>query len=58
MNGASLLRRHQFGPVVCRGRTLLVHTASAPSRDYIAGAVVMWGPIEHHVSGMRAHMKR
>jgi hypothetical protein len=29
-------------------------TASAPSRDYIAGAVVMWGPIELHVSGMRA----
>jgi len=29
-------------------------TASAPTRDYVAGAVVMWGAIELHGSGMRA----
>lgn len=29
-------------------------TASAPTRDYIAGAVVLWGAIELHMSGMRA----
>lgn len=28
--------------------------ASAPTRNYIAGAVVMWGAIELHASGMRA----
>ncbi len=33
-------------------------TASAPSRDYIAGAVVLWGTIELHVSGMRAQHSR
>lgn len=29
-------------------------TASAATRDYLAGAVVMWGAIELHMSGMRA----
>jgi hypothetical protein len=29
-------------------------TASAPTRDYVAGAVVLWGAIELHVTGMRA----
>jgi hypothetical protein len=29
-------------------------TASAPTWDYIAGAVVLWGAIELHVQGMRA----
>jgi hypothetical protein len=28
--------------------------ASAPTRDYVAGAVVMWGAIELHRAGMRA----
>jgi hypothetical protein len=29
-------------------------TASAGTRDYVAGAVVLWGAIELHASGMRA----
>lgn len=29
-------------------------TASAPTRDYVAGAVVLWGAIELHGTGMRA----
>ena len=29
-------------------------TASAPTRDWVAGAVVLWGAIELHGSGMRA----
>jgi hypothetical protein len=29
-------------------------TASAPTREYVAGAVVLWGAIELHASGMRA----
>jgi hypothetical protein len=29
-------------------------TASAPTRDYVAGAVILWGPIELHATGMRA----
>jgi hypothetical protein len=29
-------------------------TASAPTRGYVAGAVVMWGAIELHGTGMRA----
>jgi hypothetical protein len=33
-------------------------TASAPTRDYVAGAVVLWGAIELHMSGMRAQYCR
>jgi hypothetical protein len=33
-------------------------TASAPTRDYVAGAVVLWGAIELHASGMRAQRCR
>lgn len=33
-------------------------TASAPTRDYVAGAVVLWGAIELHGSGMRAQRCR
>ena len=33
-------------------------TASAPARDYVAGAVVLWGAIELHASGMRAQRCR
>jgi hypothetical protein len=33
-------------------------TASAPTRDYVAGVVVLWGAIELHASGMRAQRCR
>ena len=33
-------------------------TASAPTWDYVAGAVVLWGAIELHASGMRAQRCR
>ena len=33
-------------------------TASALTRDYVAGAVVLWGAIELHASGMRAERCR
>ena len=33
-------------------------TASAPTRNHVAGAVVLWGAIELHRSGMRAQYSR
>lgn len=33
-------------------------TASAPTWDYVAGAVVLWGAVELHASGMRAQRCR
>ena len=62
LDARCLLGSHPHEPAPASACSCGVHawydpcprTASAPSRDYIAGTVVMWGPIELHVSGMRA----